>query len=103
MLPQVTGTAKTFSERKTQNIASTLITEDHLRSMLYKPQNIQYKPWKNIWSPRNPHSPFGDFPKGYLNKTLTSPKLAPIHETSHAKTLTSFSIINFIIIFYRII
>jgi len=90
MLPKVSGVASTLSPKeniKTQNVASKLITEDYLRLMLAKNQNVNYKPWKNIYSPRNPHSAFGDFPKGFLNKSVTSPKMAPVHETSHAQTM----------------
>jgi hypothetical protein len=34
--------------------------------MLSKNENKNYKPWKNKFAPKNPHSPFGDFPKEYL-------------------------------------
>jgi len=95
MLPKVSGTASALNPRenvKTQNMASKLITEDYLRMMVAKNQNVHYKPWKNIFSPRNPHSPFGDFPQGFLTKTVTSPKQAPVHEISHAQTMIkSFS------------
>jgi len=94
MLPQVNGisaTPKGTSSRQ-QNIASKLITEDYLKYMLGKNQNDNFKPWKNIWSPRNPHSAFGDFPKNFMNKSQTSVKLNPVHEISHAKTtLKGFS------------
>jgi len=36
--------------------------------MLLKTKNINFKPWKNDYAPRNPHSAFGDFPKDYLPK-----------------------------------
>jgi hypothetical protein len=36
--------------------------------MLLKPKNIDFKPWRNNFAPRNPHSAFGDFPKEYLPK-----------------------------------
>jgi hypothetical protein len=63
--------------------------------MLAKNENVYYKPWKNIYSPRNPHSAFGDFPKNYLSKTQTTPKIAPVHETSHAQTqIRAFSSIG---------
>jgi len=89
MLPKVSGVASSLSPKegiKTQNLASKLITEDYLRLMLAKNQNEHYKPWKNIFSPKNPHSAFGDFPKGYLPKTEHKPKLTQVHETSHAQT-----------------
>jgi len=53
---------------KVDNIASGLIVEDALKGMLLKTKNINYKPWKNAYAPKNPHSPFGDFPKSYLPK-----------------------------------
>jgi hypothetical protein len=53
---------------KVDNIASGLIVEDCLKGMLLKTKNINYKPWKNNYAPKNPHSPFGDFPKSYLPK-----------------------------------
>jgi len=51
---------------KKENIASTLIVEDHLKSMLAKTANQVYKPWKTPQAPKNPHSPFGDFPSEYM-------------------------------------
>jgi hypothetical protein len=51
---------------KVDNIASGLIVEDALKNMLLKTKNINFKPWKNPYAPRNPHSAFGDFPKDYL-------------------------------------
>jgi len=89
MLPKVAGVQSALSPKEkttTQNMASRLITEDYLRMMLAKNENVHYKPWKNIWSPRNPHSAFGDFPKNFLSKTPTTPKLTPVHEVSHAQT-----------------
>jgi len=53
---------------KVDNIASGLIVEDALKNMLLKTKNINFKPWKNPYAPRNPHSAFGDFPKEYLKK-----------------------------------
>jgi len=37
--------------------------EDQLKGMLSKQANEAYRPWKNQYAPKNPHSPFGDFPK----------------------------------------
>jgi len=51
--------------------------------MLAKSSNANYKPWRNAYAPKNPHSPFGDFPKEYLPKIkLATTKLEPIHEDS---------------------
>jgi len=71
---------------KRENIASKLIVEDHLRSMLAKSQNNNYKPWKNNFAPKNPHSPFGDFPKTHLTKTQKAQKLDQVHEYSQASS-----------------
>lgn len=61
--------------------------------MLAKSQNDNYKPWKNMYSPKNSHSAFGDFPKEFLSKSqIMSPKQSPVHEVSHAQTtLKAFS------------
>lgn len=97
MLPRVNTSQKQMSSTgnmRTQNIASKLITEDCLKSMLSRTQNQSYKPWKNMWSPRNPQSPFGDFPKDFMLKTVSSPKLGPVHESTFAKTSISNSKAN---------
>jgi len=89
MFPKVAGVTNSSTPKesgKQQNIASKLITEDYLKFMIGKNQNENYKPWNNVWSPRNPHSAFGDFPKTYMNKSQTKPTLVPVHEISHAKT-----------------
>lgn len=36
--------------------------EDQLKFMVSKQTNQTYKPWKNKYAPKNPQSPFGDFP-----------------------------------------
>jgi len=68
------------------NIASKMIVEDHLKAMLAKSQNAHYKPWKNQFAPKNPQSPFGDFPKTHLTQSAKPTKLDQVHETSHAIT-----------------
>jgi hypothetical protein len=83
MLPKMTNSGENV---KRENIASSLIVEDHLRGMLSKRQNVNYKPWKNEWAPKNPHSPFGDFPKESMNKSVKSTKIDQVHESSHATT-----------------
>jgi len=35
---------------------------------------------------KNPHSPFGDFPKSHINKPAKTTKLDQVHENSHAST-----------------
>lgn len=54
--------------------------------MLLKNQNVNYKSWKNPYAPKNPHSPFGDFPKESLTKPLKTSKLDQNHESSQATT-----------------
>lgn len=51
-----------------EKIAANIIQEDHVRGLLSKTQNLNYKPWKGKFCPKNSHSPFGDFPKSFLNK-----------------------------------
>lgn len=75
----------TGSFPKTDNIASTLILEDHLKGILSKTANQNYKPWKSDNVPRNPHSPFGDFPQEFLTiQKIENKKHSPIHEDSQA-------------------
>ena len=96
MLPKVSGIPSSSTPKESvrqQNVGSKLITEDYLRLMLCKTQNINYKPWKNVWSPQNPHSAFGDFPKSHHVRSQTFTKHSPIHEDSHAHTTNS----NFLI------
>ena len=42
--------------------------EDQLKNIVSKSNNESYKPWKNKYAPKNPHSCFGDFPREYLPK-----------------------------------
>jgi hypothetical protein len=83
MIPKINNGSENV---KRENIASSLIVEDHLRGMLSKSQNVNYKPWKNQFAPANPHSPFGDFPKEHMNKSTKGQKLDQVHESSHANT-----------------
>jgi len=53
---------------KVDNIATGIVVEDTLKGMLLKTKNINFKPWRNAYAPKNPHSCFGDFPKEYLPK-----------------------------------
>jgi len=59
--------------------------EDQLKGMISKQSNQMYKPWKNDYAPKNPHSPFGDFPKEYLPKDKVK---ETIHEPIHELTLS---------------
>jgi len=82
MLPKLQASSAT--QFKTDNIASKLIQEDYLRSMLAKSANQDYKPWKNSYAPRNPHSPFGDFPRDYPMTKQKEVKHEPVFEDSQA-------------------
>jgi hypothetical protein len=48
--------------------ASTMIVEDHLKKMLSCTTNKPFKVSDNKLLPRSQHSPFGDFPKEFINK-----------------------------------
>jgi len=91
MLPQIKSPTNAMSgdSKRSQNIASRLITEDHLRLILGKAQNKHYRAWDNKFTPKNSHSAFGDFPKSHLLSKTLSPKQAPVHEISHAQTFVS--------------
>lgn len=88
MLPKISNNTNSEGVRK-ENIASKLIVEDYMKGMLSKSQNVHYKPWKNKFAPKNPHSPFGDFPKEFVNKKAPTTKLDQDHEYSHASTKIS--------------
>ena len=57
---------------KVDNIATGLVVEDTLKASLLKSKNVNFKPWRNKYAPRNPHSCFGDFPKSYLPKKTSA-------------------------------
>ncbi|EAS03147.2 parkin co-regulated protein (macronuclear) [Tetrahymena thermophila SB210] len=87
-IPQQGNTVGSISKR--ENVASQLIVEDHLKNILAKSTNSNYKPWKIPQAPKNPHSPFGDFPKEYLPKSkLKSEQHAPVFEDSQAATVVN--------------
>jgi hypothetical protein len=69
---------------KADNVASKLIQEDYLRSILAKSANQDYKPWKTPFAPKNPHSPFGDFPRDYKISKHTETRHEPVFEDSQA-------------------
>jgi len=85
MLPKINNNTNSEGVRK-ENIASKLIVGDYMKGMLAKSKNVHYKPWKNQYAPKNPHSPFGDFPKEHINKKAPITKLDQEHEYSHAST-----------------
>lgn len=62
--------------------------EDQLKGILGKQNNESYKPWKNQYAPKNPHSPFGDFPKEYMPKErLKDATHEPVHELTLSGSL----------------
>ena len=62
--------------------------EDQLKNILNKQNNESYKPWKNQYAPKNPHSPFGDFPKEYLPKEkVKETSHEPVHELTLSGSL----------------
>jgi hypothetical protein len=62
--------------------------EDQLKSMISKQSNEMYKPWKNDYAPKNPHSPFGDFPREYMPKEKVKDVThEPIYEMSLSGSL----------------
>jgi hypothetical protein len=64
---------------------ATQAAQDHLKGILAKSANEHYKPWRNTYAPKNPHSPFGDFPTEYLPKSkLESKKVEPNYEISQS-------------------
>ena len=67
---------------KVDNVASGIVVEDTLKGMLLKTKNINYKPWKNSYAPKNPHSAFGNFPKDYLPKQKAPRVKVVNHEQS---------------------
>jgi hypothetical protein len=76
---------------KVDNIASGIIVEDALKGMLLKTKNINFKPWKNDYAPRNPHSAFGDFPKEYLpKKKAPRRKRVNFEQSQSASTINKF-------------
>ncbi len=80
MLPKVQGNGIVMNEK----IAPKLIIEDHLKFILKKSLNENYKPWKTPIAPRNPHSSFGNFPKDLMTvkKIPLERKLIDFENTS---------------------
>jgi len=90
MLPKSINTPSPFTTRK-ENIASCLIIEDHLKSMLGKTNNTCYKSWRNKFAPKYPHSCFGNFAKEFLvgvKKPIFAKKF-PDFEECNAPTVFS--------------
>ena len=75
-----------------QCISCTNLGEDQLKGIIKKQNNEHYKPWKNNYAPKNPHSCFGDFPKEYLPKEkLKDTQHEPNHEFTLSGSLSKHS------------
>jgi hypothetical protein len=74
---------------KREIIAANIIHEDHIRRMLAKTQNVDYKPWKNGFCPKNSHAPFGDYPLKFMNAREPPVTAEPIWSKSQASTNNS--------------
>lgn len=62
--------------------------EDQLKNIVNRSNNESYKPWKNKYAPKNPHSPFGDFPSDYLpKKKVTETRREPNYELTLSGSL----------------
>ena len=87
MFPKI----ETTTLLKKEKIAANIIHEDHIKDMMSKTRNASYKPWKSVYCPRNAHSPFGDFPKSFLNPKVAEKKQLPIYERALASSGFGFS------------
>jgi hypothetical protein len=92
MLPKVQQSTLANTLRK-DNLATQVISticnlyiaQDHLKGILAKSSNEHYKPWRNNFAPKNPHSPFGDFPPEYIPKEkIESKKVEQNYEVSQS-------------------
>lgn len=87
MFPKI----ETSTLLKKEKIAANIISEDHIKDMMSKTRNASYKPWKSVYCPKNAHSPFGDFPKSYLNPKIIDKKPRPIYEKALASSGMGFT------------
>jgi len=67
MLPKLQNSPVAMTLRK-ENPTTHYHESDRLKNILGHSENENYKPWKDKMAPKNPHSPFGDFPKDYISK-----------------------------------
>lgn len=75
---------------KKENIASCLILEDHLKTMIHKANITEYKNRKHKFAPKYPHSSFGDFTKElFIAKKLPLTQRTPDYEESLSTTVKS--------------
>ena len=77
---------ETATNLKKEKIATHLMQEDYLRSMLAKTKNYTYKS-DNLWHcPKNAHAPYGDYPKKLMNAPERVEPRLQIHPKSQAST-----------------
>lgn len=93
MLPKIHINEKIINK---EQIASNIIQQDFIRSMLFKAKNQSYKRLKEAQCPPNAESPFGDFPAYMKENTVNrgTEKLAmkdtfdPYSDISKVRTLS---------------
>jgi len=74
------------------NPSSQLLFEESLKKCIAKYDNgLGVKDIKSKYAPRNKHSPFGDFPKGYLPAKTQDFTLVNIDEHQVANSVTNMS------------
>jgi hypothetical protein len=84
MLPKINSNVSTTAYN-IEKTSKTLVVEDHLKKMLGKTSNVDYKPWKNPLAPKYPPTPFGNFPRENLpTRSFSVKKLTPNYEESAA-------------------
>lgn len=93
MLPKIHINEKIINK---EQIASNIIQQDFVRSLMFKSKNQSYKRLKEAQCPQSAESPFGDFP-GYMKENTVgwrSDKLAfkdsfdPYADVSKVRTLS---------------
>ncbi len=76
--------------------ASTMIVEDHLKKLLASTTNKPFKVADNKLLPKSQHSPFGDFPKEFINtKKQVVTDVEPIN--MHEQSIAAKGVCKFII------
>lgn len=89
-LPQQQPAALTAVPLRT-NAMADIIHGDHMKGMLNKSTNRGvYQPYKTPLIPRANHSPFGDFPKEFIQKKVKAEDFSiDIYEKSQAASSSS--------------
>jgi hypothetical protein len=70
------------------NPSSQLLFEEALKRCVAKYKGVSYKQLKSKYAPRNKHSPFGDFPEGYMPKKTEDFTLVNIESHQVANSVT---------------